>query len=349
MRSMELEVRYRQGGEEEDRDGHSPLRPSGGGGGNGRVSQLSDLYLEDEAEDGTPVENAAETRAEVETEEASSGRRMRSVYVALTRNRASLFLRRRGILPPTGRLAQLLTRVLVVLLWFGVMWAILGEYAHHAPINLNTNPSRGSCDVSSTVGRVNTSNITIDTAFNFTATNATTNKTTCQMEKIDNLLMFFWESVAMSVPETVDELSTVLDSGGVQCNGTPVPGQCVLREAVHALCPEPENDSSRLRLFDIEKGHFFGLIVLGIVAGVAGYLVALIRLPPLLGMLIAGVVLNNIPYIAVTRLINPSWSSVVRSVALTVILMRGGIAMDAGVHVCVCVCVCVLSVGMPAR
>ena len=334
---MELEVRYSP--EFEEQLGHLPLDlSSNGGGGDGgresitnRLSQLSDLYLEGEAEDVPPAENGSDTRAKAETKEDT--RRMRYVYSAVTRNRASLFLRQHGILPPTGKLAQLLTRVLVVLLWVGVLWAILGEYMHHAPVNLNTSPSRGSCGVYSNVSEVNTSNITNDTA-----SNSTTNQT-CQVEKIDSLSTFFWESTVMLGFDTADELSGVLDNGEVQCNGTTVLGQCVLREAIQALCSEPENSSSRLGLFDIEKGHFFGLIVLGIVAALAGYLVGLIRLPPLLGMLIAGVVLNNIPYIAVTRLINPSWSSVVRSVALTVILMRGGIAMDACecVHVYICV------------
>ena len=339
---------YRQG-LEEDALGQSCLRQRGegsDGGKDGRLSQLSDLYLEDE-EDVPQAERVADTGTEEETEEEKT-RRMHYMYAAITRNRASLFLRRHGILPPKGRLSQLLTRVLVVFLWFGVTWAILGEYVHHAPIDLDTSPSRGSCDVGSSVTRVNTSNITNNTSFNLTAQNSTTKSSTCQMEKIDSLASLFWEYAMVSGPDNTEELSSALDDGGEDnCSGTSVSGQCVLREAVQALCPEAENSSARLGFFDIEKGHFFGLIVLGMVAAVAGYLVSLIRLPPLLGMLIAGVILNNIPYIAVTRLINPNWSSVVRSIALTVILTRGGIAMDAGacacacMYVCVCVCVCV--------
>ena len=341
---MELKVGYGRGPEEVAL-GQSCLRQRGegsDGGKDGRLSQLSDLYLEDE-EDVPQAERVADTRTEEETEEERT-RTMHYVYAAISRNRASLFLRRHGILPPKGRLSQLLTRVLVVLLWFGVTWAILGDYVHHAPINLDTSPSRGSCDVGSSVTEVNTSNVTNGTSFNLTAPNSTTKSSTCQMEKIDSLASLFWEYAVVSGPDSAEELSTALDGGEDNCSGSSVSGQCVLREAVQAVCPEPENNSARLSFFDIEKGHFFGLIVLGIVAAVAGYLVSLIRLPPLLGMLIAGVVLNNIPYIAVTRLINPNWSSVVRSIALTVILTRGGIAMDAGAcmctYVCMYVCLC---------
>ena len=228
---------------------------------------------------------------------------------SVTQNRACVFLREHGVLPPRRKLAHMLTRTMVILVWVGVMWAILGEYMYFTPVHLNTTLNKGSCEV-------NSSDITNSTSFNSTASsNALWNF--CQMKKINVLTISFWESSST-------------------------------REAIQALCNKPETNSSKPGLFDIEKGHFFGLIVLGIVASLAGFLVGLIRLPPLLGMLIAGVVLNNTPYITVTRLINPSWSSMIRSIALTVILTRGGIAMDACeyvvfVYLSVCVCIHLLA------
>ena len=165
-----------------------------------------------------------------------------------------------GILPPSGKLAQLLTRILVVLLWVGVMWAILGDYLHYAPVNLNTSPTRGSCGVGDTASEFNTSNATNGTSPNSTTTsalNSTTSLNVCQMQVYDNLSTFFWESAMMTGSDTVDELGELLDSGE-QCNGTTVTGQCVLRDAIQALCPAPQSSSSNLRLFDIEKGHFLG-------------------------------------------------------------------------------------------
>ena len=140
---MELKVGYRQG-LEEDVLGQSCLRQRGegsDGGKDGRLSQLSDLYLEDE-EDTPQAERVADTGTEEETEEERT-RRMHYVCAAITRNRASLFLRRHGILPPKGRLSQLLTRVLVVFLWFGVTWAILGGVCASCPHRPRHQPKQG--------------------------------------------------------------------------------------------------------------------------------------------------------------------------------------------------------------
>ena len=78
----------------------------------------------------------------------------------------------------------------------------------------------------------------------------------------------------------------------------------------------------------IHGGSLFALLVLLIVSWVAGWLVHLVRLPPLLGMLLTGIVLNNVPGIDVARGLDPAWSSTVRSVALAVILLRAGLGLD---------------------
>ena len=45
-------------------------------------------------------------------------------------------------------------------------------------------------------------------------------------------------------------------------------------------------------------------------------------------MLLAGVALRNIPYVNVAKDIDPSWSSALRSLALTVILIKAGLELD---------------------
>ena len=50
-------------------------------------------------------------------------------------------------------------------------------------------------------------------------------------------------------------------------------------------------------------------------------------MPPLFGMLVVGILLRNIPYVntAVTDGLDPGWSSVLRKIALSVILLRAGL------------------------
>jgi solute carrier family 9B (sodium/hydrogen exchanger), member 1/2 len=75
-------------------------------------------------------------------------------------------------------------------------------------------------------------------------------------------------------------------------------------------------------------GNIFALTTLVVGAFVGGFLVSLVHLPPLLGMLIVGFMLRNVPGINVARDINPKWSSVLRNIALTVILIRAGLGLD---------------------
>lgn len=50
-------------------------------------------------------------------------------------------------------------------------------------------------------------------------------------------------------------------------------------------------------------------------------------------MLIAGFCMRNIPVINVAKDIDPAWSSALRSIALTVILVKAGLELDASVCV----------------
>ncbi|XP_056156761.1 sodium/hydrogen exchanger 9B2 [Lampris incognitus] len=50
--------------------------------------------------------------------------------------------------------------------------------------------------------------------------------------------------------------------------------------------------------------------------------------PPLLGMLIAGLVLRNVPYVTDAVYINTHWSAALRNMALSIILTRAGLGLD---------------------
>nr|XP_002126822.3 sodium/hydrogen exchanger 9B2 [Ciona intestinalis] len=81
-------------------------------------------------------------------------------------------------------------------------------------------------------------------------------------------------------------------------------------------------------------GNLFGIIILFLACTIAGILINKIRipgippLPPLLGMLIMGFILRNVPYIDVAKDIDQKWSSALRTIALTVILTRAGLGLD---------------------
>ncbi|XP_051785602.1 sodium/hydrogen exchanger 9B2-like isoform X1 [Erpetoichthys calabaricus] len=82
-------------------------------------------------------------------------------------------------------------------------------------------------------------------------------------------------------------------------------------------------------------GNLFGILLLLFCAVVAGKLFGLIKiptlppLPPLLGMLLAGFVLHNVPVVNTAVNISQKWSSSLRSIALAVILTRAGLGLDA--------------------
>ncbi|GCB80723.1 hypothetical protein scyTo_0016362 [Scyliorhinus torazame] len=82
-------------------------------------------------------------------------------------------------------------------------------------------------------------------------------------------------------------------------------------------------------------GNLFGNLILFVCAVLGGKLVGMIKLPHLpplpglLGMLLAGFVLRNIPVVSDAIYIDYKWSSSLRSIALAIILTRAGLGLDA--------------------
>ncbi|XP_029452883.1 sodium/hydrogen exchanger 9B2 isoform X2 [Rhinatrema bivittatum] len=81
-------------------------------------------------------------------------------------------------------------------------------------------------------------------------------------------------------------------------------------------------------------GNLFGILFLLLCAVTGGKLVSLIKistlppLPSLLGMLLAGFLIRNIPVISDQVQIKYKWSSALRNIALSIILTRAGLGLD---------------------
>ena len=86
--------------------------------------------------------------------------------------------------------------------------------------------------------------------------------------------------------------------------------------------------TSELITVNIRGGALFTSLLLLVSSVLGGKIVELVRLPGLLGMLIVGLLLANVPHIKTVGKLDPSWSSAIRSTALVVILIRAGLGLD---------------------
>ncbi|XP_036620668.1 sodium/hydrogen exchanger 9B2-like [Trichosurus vulpecula] len=82
-------------------------------------------------------------------------------------------------------------------------------------------------------------------------------------------------------------------------------------------------------------GNLFGILILFFCAVIGGKLLGFVKLPtlpplpPLLGMLLAGFLLRNIPVISNEIQIKHTWSASLRNIALSIILVRAGLGLDS--------------------
>uniref|UniRef100_A0A8D0CE86 Cation/H+ exchanger transmembrane domain-containing protein n=1 Tax=Salvator merianae TaxID=96440 RepID=A0A8D0CE86_SALMN len=81
-------------------------------------------------------------------------------------------------------------------------------------------------------------------------------------------------------------------------------------------------------------GNLFGIMFLFFCAVIGGKIMRLIKLPglppfpPLLGMLLVGFLLRNVPFISDIIHINVKWGAALRNIALSIILARAGLGLD---------------------
>ncbi|RCN44137.1 transporter, CPA2 family [Ancylostoma caninum] len=102
----------------------------------------------------------------------------------------------------------------------------------------------------------------------------------------------------------------------------------VLGPLPHHLHTSPEKPDSILG----RENYVLSVYSLGIIIAVGvvtGYLAQLGRLPSLLGMLLTGIVLRNVTGSIVNVSVIKEWSVVLRRTAFVVILLRGGLSLDA--------------------
>ncbi|GFS30330.1 hypothetical protein NPIL_731 [Nephila pilipes] len=78
-------------------------------------------------------------------------------------------------------------------------------------------------------------------------------------------------------------------------------------------------------------GPIFGLFILVITCYLGGQLMRLLRVPTLVGMMVFGFVLRNVPHINVAKDIPEEWAGNIRNMALILILLRAGLEVDANV------------------
>ncbi|XP_070308314.1 sodium/hydrogen exchanger 9B1 isoform X2 [Odocoileus virginianus] len=84
----------------------------------------------------------------------------------------------------------------------------------------------------------------------------------------------------------------------------------------------------------LPNGGLFGLLIIFYCALIGGKLLEIVKvpsvpkIPPLLGMLLAGFVVRNVPFLSDVTYISNELSSTLRNTALTIILVRAGLGLD---------------------
>lgn len=201
---------------------------------------------------------------------------------------------------------RILTRLLVVGAWLGVLWAVLGD----AALPKMSNPP----DYIHCVGAINITKPDNDTNDTIMAK--------MEMDSVSIVGMFDNLSVGYSfVNYCVNQINLVLQDDDM--------GEVVLAKninvfdnATHPPTREPEES------IVTKEGQVFALVVLLIASAFGGFVARAFRLPSLFGMLTVGVMLRNIDAIAVAEDIDHDLASIIRSISLVLILIRGGLALD---------------------
>ena len=215
--------------------------------------------------------------------------------------------------------ARTCTRIAVVIVWSAVLWSLLGNSA--LPLEYFTNLAGENCLVSQSIESVSldinesttpyvfpgivNSSVLSNSDFSVLAIafdNSTNQYNILQVrrsDKCDHILEL----------RELDQNWTILSTAEID----------VINDIFAAEVP--------MGLTYIPDGHFFALVFLLIFSSVCGYVAKLIHLPSLFGMIVAGILLRNVPHIDFAKDIQPAWSSTIRNIALVIILIRGGLSM----------------------
>lgn len=219
------------------------------------------------------------------------------------------------------------SRVLIVVVWCAVVWALLGDDS--LPITMEDADSVGCMQYAQNV-----------------SSNRSATSNLLQSEILSNLddsflLRFYspfaifskndtWYEVLLLRKHTycsqgnVRTVTLFVDSVGLSENGTAADPE--LFNISFQVVNLPENEPPNTLIY-IPDGHFFALTVLLILSSIFGVFMKVFCLPPLLGMIIAGFLLRNLPNDVISD-INPVWSSTIRNIALVIVLIRGGLSLN---------------------
>lgn len=213
-----------------------------------------------------------------------------------------------GFIPPRGVVGKVLTRLLVLVVWYSVLWGIFGSAALPAFPPAPAPPGDG-CN------NTNESMASHCDSFNFVFNSS------CPTKHLNESVIEVASGNRYSAGTGGMEAQYGEESGGDMCSG--------VKECLQGcFCQDTHDAESHGGFFDIPEGHFFGLFMLTIVSAFFGFLAHIFRLPHLFGMMVGGILLNNLPVVGVARNISHEWSDVIRTCALVIVLIRGGLSMD---------------------
>lgn len=196
------------------------------------------------------------------------------------------------------------TRITLVIVWCCVVWSLLGSDA--LPFQYFIALKDGTCFSARIINLTSLENdsiVTPSVSNNFTNNSELSHISSFILDSNFKLVQFKKEQCDYR-PELRD---VTLD----------------LNWTVVSIANVKESSS----LIRIPCGHFFALVLLLIFSSVCGYLAKLVFLPSLFGMIIAGILLRNVPQFDFAQYIQPTWSSTIRNIALVIILIRGGLSM----------------------
>lgn len=217
---------------------------------------------------------------------------------------------RENLVRVSGRYA---TRIIAAILWCGVIWSLLGNSALPRQYF-----SDESCQIVSQNVTMNDSILSL-----------------YDLNDSSTLSILSSEfSVLASFSDEALNQHVLLEIKGEQCENISVIqvenhnwSLLVSSDSMSVTVNDNFKQGRAGGLADISDGHFFALILLLIFSSICGFIAKLVCLPPLFGMIIAGIILRNVPYIDFASHIEPAWSSTIRNIALVIILIRGGLSM----------------------
>ena len=216
------------------------------------------------------------------------------------------------------------SRLLIVCVWCGVLWALLGDISLLGPIadvDLDSvecmqyaqNVSANRSAISKLFRSEVLSNLNDSFLLRFYSPFAVFHKNGTSFE------VLLLRKHTYCSQSNVRSVTLFVESDVMSANRTDI-----LNASFQVNLQENVSPNT---LIYIPDGHFFALAVLLILSSIFGVFMKVFCLPPLLGMIIAGFLLRNLPNDIISS-INPVWSSTIRNIALVIVLIRGGLSLS---------------------